>query len=266
MGEHDQSRAIPNPGPIMKLMLAIGHTMTLKCVVDLRLADILHSFDGPITLFKLASLIDSPTPPDTSALKRIMRLLVHNQIFTSHEPSTLEGGETLYGVSELSSWLLHDSDVGVSPMISSQTIPMMTLPWCYLSQCVKEGGTGFEKAHGCKMYDFASKNPEFNDMFNHAMASQKKLITMLLRNMYKDGFKSVATLVDIGGGTGEVVAEIVKEHLHINGINFDLPHVVSTAPEYNGVTHVGGDMFQEIPKGDVIIMKVNYKFFIFVHS
>ncbi|KAM7262002.1 hypothetical protein ACFE04_021079 [Oxalis oulophora] len=129
----------------------------------------------------------------------------------------------------------------------------MTIPYCNLSQCVKEGGTCFEKAHGCKMYEFASKNPEFNDLFNHGMTSQKKLITMLLQNMYKDGFKSVATLVDIGGGTGEVVAEIVKEHPHMNSINFDFPHVVSTTPEYNRVTHVGGDMFQEIPKADWIL-------------
>ena len=63
-------------------------------------------------------------------------------------------------------------------------------------------------------------------------------------------------MVDVGGGTGGTVAEIVKAYPHIKCINFDLPHVVATAPQYDGVTHVGGDMFQSVPNADAIFMKV----------
>ncbi|KAB1206013.1 (R,S)-reticuline 7-O-methyltransferase [Morella rubra] len=55
---------------------------------------------------------------------------------------------------------------------------------------------------------------------------------------YKDGFDGVGSLVDVGGGTGGMIAEIVKSHPHIRGINFDLPHVVATAP---WVLHDWGD-------------------------
>ena len=37
--------------------------------------------------------------------------------------------------------------------------------------------------------------------------------------------------------------EVVKVYPHIKGINFDLPHVVTSVPVYNRVTHVHGDMF-----------------------
>ena len=63
--------------------------------------------------------------------------------------------------------------------------------------------------------------------------------------------------MDVGGGTGGMIAEIVKAHPHIKGTNFDLPHVVATAPIRKGVSHVGGNMFESIPKADAIFMKVN---------
>ncbi|KAI4331938.1 hypothetical protein L6164_016885 [Bauhinia variegata] len=51
------------------------------------------------------------------------------------------------------------------------------------------------------------------------------------------------------------MSEIVKSYPHIKCINFDLPHVVADASKYEGVTHVGGDMFQAISKADAVFMK-----------
>ncbi|RZC64334.1 hypothetical protein C5167_008025 [Papaver somniferum] len=62
-------------------------------------------------------------------------------------------------------------------------------------------------------------------------------------------------VVDVGGGTGTMIAEIVKANPHVQGINFDLPHVVATAADFPGVKHVGGDMFTDVPKADAFIMK-----------
>ncbi|KAK4858172.1 hypothetical protein QYF36_012200 [Acer negundo] len=41
----------------------------------------------------------------------------------------------------------------------------------------------------------------------------------------------------------------------LRGIDFDLPHVIQHAPHYPGVEHVGGYMFESVPKGDAIFMK-----------
>ncbi|ERM97017.1 hypothetical protein AMTR_s03202p00005850, partial [Amborella trichopoda] len=76
-----------------------------------------------------------------------------------------------------------------------------------------------------------------------------------LLSEYESGFSGLTTLVDVGGGTGTTLSEIVKAHPHISGINFDLPHVVSTAQDYPGVVHVGGDMFVSIPHADAVLMK-----------
>ncbi|KAL8244779.1 hypothetical protein R6Q59_011037 [Mikania micrantha] len=70
-----------------------------------------------------------------------------------------------------------------------------------------------------------------------------------------DGFNDVKRVVDVGGGLGITINMIVTKHPNIMGINFDLPHVTKCAPFYQGVEHVGGDMFKEVPQGDAIFMK-----------
>jgi hypothetical protein len=251
--EEYEFEAIDGQSHIFKCVSGISHYMALKCAVDLSLADILHAHENPITLAQLASSIDSPTPPNISALKRVMRMLVQDKIFSSHDPS--DGKETLYGATKASSWLLKDSEVSLSKLISISSQPSMVTSWCYLGQCVKEGGTAFEKVHGCKFFEYASQNPEFNMALNQGMASESKNLVISILDEMKGVLKNVTYLVDVGGGIGETINAIVNENPQVNGINFDLPHVISTAQDYNGVKHIGGDMFKAIPKADAIFMK-----------
>ncbi|MQI32294.1 methyltransferase, partial [Escherichia coli] len=69
------------------------------------------------------------------------------------------------------------------------------------------------------------------------------------------GFEDIKRLVDVGGGLGVNINLITSKYPHIQAINFDLPHVIEHAPSYPGVEHVGGDMFESVPKGDAIFMK-----------
>ncbi|KAI3867346.1 hypothetical protein MKW98_001780 [Papaver atlanticum] len=62
---------------------------------------------------------------------------------------------------------------------------------------------------------------------------------------------------DVGGGIGTSVSKIVAKYRSISGINFDLPHVISVAPQYPGVEHVEGDMFEELPKAQNMLLKVS---------
>ncbi|KAJ8749278.1 hypothetical protein K2173_018758 [Erythroxylum novogranatense] len=237
---------------VWRFIFAFADSMAIKCAVELRIADIIHSHGVPITLSQIASCIDSPSPA-TPCLSRIMRLLVRRKIFTTDDPSDV--GEALYGLTSASRWLLHDSEWSLAPMFLFQNHPWSTAPWHCLSKCVKEGGFAFNKAHDCDIWEFASKNPEFNRMLNNGMACTASIVTRGIITGYKDEFHSMGSLVDLGGGTGAMLAEIVKSYPHIKAINFDLPHVVATAPPYDAVEHVGGDMFECIPSADAIIMK-----------
>ncbi|KAG7988074.1 hypothetical protein I3843_03G168700 [Carya illinoinensis] len=252
MERKEEVALLKGQAEIWQHLFAFADSMALKCAVELRIADIIHSHSVPITLSPIASAIDSPSP-DIPYLSRIMRSLVYKKIYTEHHPS--DGGEKLYGPTHTSRWLLHDAELTLAPMVLMENSQRQLAPWHFLSQCVKEGGIAFKKAHGVEMWDFAARNPEFNKIFNDAMACTTKIMMGVLLAEYKDGFSSIGSLVDVGGGTGEMIAEIIKLHPHIKGFNFDFPHVVATAPVHEGVSHVGGNMFESIPNANAILLK-----------
>ncbi|ERN03368.1 hypothetical protein AMTR_s00003p00249110, partial [Amborella trichopoda] len=125
-------------------------------------------------------------------------------------------GEAYYRLTRASKWLVRLGASGLAPMLTMLNHPIFLAPWHRFSRCVVEGGDAFEIAHG---------------------------------------FAGLTSLVDVAGGTGTVVSAIVKADPHISGINFDLPQVVSSAPEHPGVVHVSGDMFISIPHADAVFMK-----------
>ncbi|GMP54439.1 hypothetical protein CsSME_00019615 [Camellia sinensis var. sinensis] len=207
---------------IWKYMYQFADSMALKSAVELRIADIIHSHGSPITLSQIAAgIIDSPSP-DITCLARIMRLLVRRKIFTVTPQS--DGGEALYGPTHMSRWLLHGAELSLAPMIMMENDHRALAPWHYLSNCVREGGIGFQKAHGREIWDYCSMNPEFNNIFNDAMGCTARITMKAIMTGYKDAFCGVGSMVDVGGGTGAAMGEIVKVHPHIKGINFDLPH------------------------------------------
>ena len=65
-------------------------------------------------------------------------------------------------------------------------------------------------------------------------------------------FSATGTLVDVGGGHGQLLASILQTHPTLHGVLFDLPHVVKGAPSLlAGVSErceiVGGDVFIGFP-------------------
>ncbi|CAI9088315.1 OLC1v1022618C1 [Oldenlandia corymbosa var. corymbosa] len=244
---------------VWKQIFSFVNSMALKCAVDLRIPDILHSHNRPLSLSEIASKItnNSPSPNTVNYLSRIMRFLVHNQIFTS--TTSPDSSTVLYGPTPASSWLVTGSTgLSLAPYMSMHLHPWFLSPWHRLSECVSEGGTPFDNEHGCNIWDFAAKNQKFNKLFNDGMACTGR-ITMhaILSGFKKDAyaFESLESMVNVGGGTGQAIAEIVKVYPNIKGINFDLPHVIATAPEFAGVSHVGGDMFKEVPSAQAVLMK-----------
>ncbi|KAK8598141.1 hypothetical protein V6N13_095531 [Hibiscus sabdariffa] len=117
-----------------------------------------------------------------------------------------------------------------------------------------EGGVPFDRVHGMNAFEYPGKDPSFNHVFNTAMINHTTLVLKNILDSY-NGFEHIGCLVDVAGGLGITLSLITSKYPSIKGINFDLPHVIQHAPAYPGVEHVGGDMFESVPKGDAIFMK-----------
>ncbi|KAF2283289.1 hypothetical protein GH714_043660 [Hevea brasiliensis] len=68
-------------------------------------------------------------------------------------------------------------------------------------------------------------------------------------------FEGLKSLVDVGGGTGTVAKAIAKAFPQLDCIVFDLPHVVAGLQGTDNLKYVGGNLFEEIPPSDAILLK-----------
>ncbi|KAI3745250.1 hypothetical protein L1987_58360 [Smallanthus sonchifolius] len=152
-----------------------------------------------------------------SSLYQIMRFLMHHKIFQEKPVSETSVGYTQTPLSRL---LIRNSSHSMAELLLLETSPVMLVAWHKLSAWV--------------------------------LAAVAAVI-----ESYPEVFEGPKTLVDVGGGDGTAIRLIVEAYPWIKGINFDLPHVVSIAPATVGVEHVGGCMFDHVPKADAVyLMKI----------
>jgi hypothetical protein len=77
-----------------------------------------------------------------------------------------------------------------------------------------------------------------------------------------DGWEAVRTVVDVGGGTGALLASLLRRHPRARGILVDLPGTVARAAETmkeagvaDRVTAEGQSFFDPLPAGDLYVLK-----------
>lgn len=238
-----------------KCTFAFVESFAVKCVLLLGIPDMIarEGLRATLSLKEIVARLPRGSP-DSSCLFRIMRFLVAKGVFRA---SVDHGGgnETRYGLTPASKWLVKECrELSMAPMLLMQNDERTIAPWHRFNECVLDGGIAFERANGAEIWPYASAYPDFNNLFNSAMACNARIMMKALLSKYH-GFHSLNSLVDVGGGTGTAVAEIVRAYPSIRGINYDLPHVVATAPHHPGVEHQGGDMFKTVPPADAIFMK-----------
>lgn len=111
------------------------------------------------------------------------------------------------------------------------------------------------------LWDVASQEPKLNHSFNEGMASDERLVASV--NLNQGVFEGFNSIVDVGGGTGTLAKCIAEAFPNVNCINFDLPHVVKGLGESRNLSYVGGDLFEAIPKADVVLLKVVFPLLLF---
>ncbi|KAA8533524.1 hypothetical protein F0562_031042 [Nyssa sinensis] len=210
----------------MQLASASVLPMVLKSAIELDLLETMAK-SGPATPFSTVHFETSPT---------------------GHV-------ERLYGLAPVCKFLTRNADgVSMAPLLLMNQDKVLMESWYHLKDAVLDGGIPFNKAYGMTAFEYHGTDPRFNKVFNQGMSNHSTITMKKILETY-NGFDGLASVVDVGGGTGATLNMILSKYPAIKGINFDLPHVIEDAPSYPGVEHVGGDMFVSVPKADAIFMK-----------
>ncbi|KAL3514958.1 hypothetical protein ACH5RR_021860 [Cinchona calisaya] len=224
----------------------------VKCAIELGIADVLESHQAAMTLDELSSALGcSPY-----SLFRIMRFLINRRIFKQVGGSDIN--TIAYAQTPLSRLLTRNGEKSMAALVLLESTPVMLSPWHGLRERVLANGPpAFDTHRGQDIWTYAKNNPAHSKLINDAMACDARFTVSAIMKGCPLVFEGIGTLVDVGGGDGTALRTLIKDCPWIRGINFDLPHVVSVAPHSHGVQHVGGNMFDSVPKADsAFIMKV----------
>ncbi|CAL9129248.1 unnamed protein product [Musa textilis] len=242
----------------MQLASASILPMTLKAAIELDLLETLIRA-GPGAQLSTADVVAQlPTenPQAAVMVDRMLRLLAAYNVVSCTVGTDADGKPSRkYGAAPACKYLTKNEDgVSMAALALMNQDKVLMESWYYLKDAVLDGGIPFNKAYGMTAFEYYGADARFNKVFNEGMRNHSTIITKKLVDIYR-GFEGVKVLVDVGGGIGATLYMITAKHPHIRGINFDLPHVISEAPPFPGVEHVGGDMFASVPSGDAIFMK-----------
>jgi hypothetical protein len=128
--------------------------------------------------------------------------------------------------------------------------------WAALGDGVRTGGLAFERVHGKKIFPYLRERPEKDRTFSASMASLSSVENPEIARAYD--FGRFATLVDVGGAHGHLLATILRRHRKLRGVLFDQPQVVAAAAKSGFISEKavasrceveGGDFFASVPEG-----------------
>ncbi|KAL8249608.1 hypothetical protein R6Q59_006476 [Mikania micrantha] len=255
----EQSRGLlQSQAHIWSHIFSFINSMTLKCAIELQIPDIINRHGTPMLLSELVEAL-SISKEKSNFLYRLMRMLVHSGFFVKQSVSITRGSdeeEEGYLLAPASKLFLKEDPLCMRPFVLAMLDPILMDPWQHMSKWFQNDDiNSFQTTHGKMVWDFTFQEPVLNKLFNEAMATDARLVSQVLLKHYGGVFEGIDSIVDVGGGTGNLAKSIAEAFPNISCISFDLPHVVKGLDGSKNLTYVGGDMFEAIPKANAVMMK-----------
>ncbi|MBG1264112.1 methyltransferase [Nostoc commune] len=244
----NQSNQIDLPAILLQMSNGTFVTQTIYVAAKLGIADLLK--DGAKSSDELATLTDV----DAESLYPMLRTLSSIGIFA-------EGENQQFQLTPLAEYLQTDIPGSMRAFAMFIGEPWHLQVWGDILHSVKTGKIAFENVYGMEISQYLTQHPEVAEIVNKGMTSLTSSLMPAVLASYN--FSPISKIVDVGGGHGLLIAEILKANPTIKGILFDQPPVVKEARhliEAKGVEKrceiVGGNFFESVPSGgDAYILK-----------
>ena len=228
-------------GAVLNMVSGFMYTQAIRSAVDLGIADLVAGGPKPVNDLAAATKAHEPS------LARLLRALAAFGVLTEEEPGR-------FGPTPRSDLLRRDHPRSLRPAALYFGKPWIQDPWRDLTYAVQTGRSAFEHVHGADYWQYLADHQDEAAVFNELLALLRPQRHAAVVEAYE--FADMRTLVDIGGGYGQLLVAVLKAHPEMRGVLFDLPSVVTGARatlEEGGVAGrcevVGGDMFAAVPAG-----------------
>lgn len=228
-----------DPRARLRALSDLATPWAIHVAATLRLADRVAA--GTTTADELARAAEA----DADTLARLLRLLVAQGVFDEPRPGYVE-------LNDVSRLLLDEA--GWRPWLDLDGAPgIWTESWTRLLGAVRTGSPGADEQ---AFDERLAADPDRRDSFDRLMAAQVAGTATALASAYD--WSSVAHVVDVGGGTGTLLRELLHSHLNLRGTLLEVPEVAAKArveiadAGLNGRCDVvAGSYFDVMPAGDV---------------
>ncbi|MDL5057347.1 methyltransferase [Geitlerinema calcuttense] len=225
---------------LLEMMYGFQISQAIYVATQLGIPDLLQN--GSQSSEEVAQKLDIPR----QRLEPLLHLLVSVGIFTENQDNTFQ-------LNALSQHLLAGTPHSLRGTVLSMGAILYPL-WGHLLEGIQTEEIAFTKTFNSSLYTYLQQNPETANRFNEWMQETTREWLFPILETYD--FSGLKTLVDVGGGTGSLIAIILNANPQMQAILFDREDVVQGAPAVlteAGVAQrcqiIGGDFFQTIPSG-----------------
>jgi hypothetical protein len=237
-----QTPSTTSPKQLLAMTQGLIIHQALCSAAKLGVADLLK--DGPQTSSDLARTLKV----NESALYRILRLLASQSVFEEKVPRTFINNE-------LSQFLRTGVPGSVRSILIFRGSEFFFSPFAEILFSIETGRSARAKVLGMDGFEYLKTHPETAGLFDDAMTNMSELIGPAVAAAY--AFGRWASLMDVGGGNGMLLASILRMYPGVRGVLADLPHVLERAQQRD---FLGGelesriamqpcDFFREVPPG-----------------
>ncbi|TFV57317.1 hydroxyneurosporene methyltransferase [Mycobacterium sp. PS03-16] len=242
------TRAVPPFAGVLDLTMGFAVAQCIYAAARLGIADVLA--EGPMTVADIAYRVEA----DRASLHRVLRVLAAQQIFHERRDGRFE-------MTALSQALRADATVSIRPLLLMLSHPFYWEHFGRLTDVVRTGETSLDAEYGKGLFECLQEAPDLARVFNDAMSCVTAMSIPPVLAAYD--FSRFGTIVDVGGGYGEMLTAILGAANAARGVLVELPALEGQARETfraagmeGRATVAPGSFFDSVPGGgDLYVLK-----------
>jgi hypothetical protein len=241
MSASETSAALPPHAQLIQMGTASWVSALVYAAAKVGIAD--HLSNGPKSAAEVAGSLH--LHPQT--LHRFMRTLAGLGILTEQDGQR-------FALTPLGHALKTGAPGAARATLLSFGGPTFWRTWEHVRYSLETGKSAFNLTWGKPIFEYFGEHPDEGALFSEAMVGFHGLEPPAVAQAYD--FSPFETVVDVGGATGNMLAEILGHYAGPRGILFDRPQVVEQASallEARGVsdrvTIEAGNFFESVPGG-----------------